>query len=50
MVRLITVVGHGVNLLPHFIKHYKRYVDEIDIIAVFIFFAKYVHVFLIEVK
>ena len=31
MVRLITVVGHGVNLLPHFIKHYKRYVDEINI-------------------
>ena len=31
MVRLITVIGHGVNLLPHFIKHYKRYVDEINI-------------------
>ena len=31
MVRLLTVIGHGVNLLPHFIKHYKRYVDEINI-------------------
>jgi superoxide dismutase len=31
MVRLVTVIGHGVNLLPHFIKHYKRYVDEINI-------------------
>lgn len=31
MVKLLTVIGHGVNLLPHFIKHYKRYVDEINI-------------------
>ena len=31
MVRLLTVIGHRVNLLPHFIKHYKRYVDEINI-------------------
>ena len=31
MVRLITVIGHGTNLLPHFIKHYRRYVDEINI-------------------
>ncbi len=33
MVRLVTVVGHGVNLLPHFIKHYQQYVDEINIVA-----------------
>ena len=31
MVRLLTVIGHGVNLLPHFIKHYLKYVDEINI-------------------
>jgi hypothetical protein len=34
MVRLITVVGHGVNLLPHFIEHYQKHVDEI-IIAIY---------------
>ena len=33
MVRLITVIGHGVKLLPHFIKHYSRYVDEINIVV-----------------
>lgn len=31
MVKLLTVIGHGVNLLPHFIKHYTPYVDEINI-------------------
>jgi hypothetical protein len=31
MVRLLTVIGHGVNLLPHFIKHYEKHVDEINI-------------------
>jgi len=31
MIRLITVIGHGVDLLPHFIKHYQQYVDEIHI-------------------
>jgi len=33
MVRLVTVIGHGVNLLPHFINHYKSYVDEINIVC-----------------
>ncbi len=33
MIRLITVIGHGANLLPHFIKHYQQYVDEINIIV-----------------
>jgi hypothetical protein len=33
MIRLVTVVGHGVELLPHFIKHYLEYVDEIHIVA-----------------
>jgi hypothetical protein len=31
MVRLLTVIGHGVNLLPHFIEHYQKHVDEINI-------------------
>ena len=34
MVKLITVIGHGTNLLSHFIEHYKKHVDEI-IIAVY---------------
>ncbi len=31
MIKLITVIGHGTNLLPHFINHYKNYVDEINV-------------------
>ena len=31
MVRLLTVIGHGTNLLPHFIEHYQKHVDEINI-------------------
>jgi hypothetical protein len=31
MSKLITVIGHGVNLLPHFIEHYQKQVDEINI-------------------
>jgi hypothetical protein len=33
MIRLVTVMGHGPELLPHFIKHYLQYVDEIHIVA-----------------
>ena len=33
MVRLLTVIGHGTNMLPHFINHYKNYVDEINIVV-----------------
>lgn len=33
MIRLATVLGHGVDLLPHFIKHYQHLVDEINIIV-----------------
>ena len=33
MIRLVTVIGHGVNLLPHFIKHYQTYVNEINIVC-----------------
>jgi hypothetical protein len=31
MAKLITVIGHGINLLPHFIEHYQKQVDEINI-------------------
>ncbi len=31
MIKLITVIGHGTNLLPHFINHYQNYVDEINV-------------------
>lgn len=29
MVKLVTVIGHGTNLIPHFINHYRGHVDEI---------------------
>jgi hypothetical protein len=33
MIRLVTVIGHGIELLPHFIKHYQNYVDEINLVV-----------------
>lgn len=33
MIRLLTVIGHGIELLPHFINHYKDQVDEIQIVV-----------------
>jgi len=34
MLKVICVIGHGVNLIPHFIKHYKSlYVDEINFVV-----------------
>jgi hypothetical protein len=33
MIRLVTVVGHGLELLPHFIQHYRNNVDEINIVV-----------------
>lgn len=33
MIRLVTVIGHGINLLPHFLNHYQKYVDEIQIVC-----------------
>jgi len=33
MIRLVTVIGHGVNLLPHFINHYQKYVNEIHVVC-----------------
>jgi len=32
MLNLVTVIGHGIELLPHFIQHYKKMVDEINIV------------------
>jgi hypothetical protein len=29
MIRLVSVIGHGVELIPHFINHYKEMVDKI---------------------
>lgn len=32
-IRLLTVIGHGKNLVHHFIDHYQKYVDEINFIV-----------------
>lgn len=32
MIRLACVLGHGHELLPHFIEHYSKYVDEIHFV------------------
>lgn len=33
MIRALTVIGHGTNLLTHYIDHYKDQVDEIQIVV-----------------
>ena len=33
MIKALTVIGHGTNLLPHYLNHYIGYVDEINIIV-----------------
>lgn len=33
MIRALTVIGHGTNLIPHFVNHYSKYVDEIQIVV-----------------
>ena len=33
MIRLVSVIGHGIELLPHFIKHYQDQVDEIQLVV-----------------
>jgi len=33
MIRLLTVIGHGTNLVTHHIRHYLKYVDEINYIV-----------------
>lgn len=33
MIKLISIIGHGVSLLPHFIEHYYNMVDEINFVV-----------------
>jgi hypothetical protein len=33
MIRALSVIGHGTNLIPHFVEHYSKYVDEIQLIV-----------------
>ena len=33
MIRALSVIGHGTNLIPHYIKHYSPYVDEIQFVV-----------------
>lgn len=33
MIRLLSVVGYGTNLIPHFIEHYSKFVDEIQLVV-----------------
>jgi hypothetical protein len=33
MIRALSVVGHGTNILPHFLTHYSEYVDEIQLVV-----------------
>ena len=33
MIKLVTVIGHGTNLIEHHIKHYSKYVDEIQYVV-----------------
>jgi hypothetical protein len=33
MIRLITVIGHGIDLVEHHIKHYLNFVDEINYVV-----------------
>lgn len=33
MIKLISVIGHGTNLIPHFIRHYQKFVDEINFVV-----------------
>lgn len=33
MIRALSVIGHGTNILPHFLNHYNEEVDEIQLIV-----------------
>ena len=33
MIRLISVIGHGIELVPHFIEHYSGMVDRIELVV-----------------
>jgi Glycosyl transferase family 2 len=32
MIKLLSVIGHGIDILPHFINHYEKIVDEINLV------------------
>lgn len=44
MIRALSVVGHGTNLISHYIDHYSKYVDEIQ----FIVYQSVIHPSLID--
>ena len=44
MIRLLSVIGHGKELIPHFVEHYTKYVDEIQ----FVVYQSAIHPFLID--
>jgi len=33
MIRALSVIGHGIDLIPHYVNHYSKYVDEIQFIV-----------------
>ena len=33
MIRLVTVIGHGIDLVEHHINHFSGYVDEINYVV-----------------
>ena len=33
MIRALSVIGHGINILPHYLTHYSEYVDEIQLVV-----------------
>lgn len=33
MIRALSVIGHGVDLIPHYVNHYSKYVDEIQFVV-----------------
>lgn len=33
MIRVLSVIGHGKNLIPHFVKYYTPLVDEINLVV-----------------
>ena len=33
MIRVLSVIGHGIDLIPHYVNHYSKHVDEIQFIV-----------------
>jgi hypothetical protein len=33
MIRALSVIGHGIDLIPHYVNHYSKHVDEIQFIV-----------------